>query len=75
MYVCTYVNTVNVLMGTCRDVHAYVRSVYYVCMCVCSYWCIRPPCVDDKAVVETFQKVGRFQDTLANRAVFEVKKK
>ena len=33
-----------------------------------------PPCVDDKAV-ETFQEMGRLQDTLANRAVFEVKKK
>ena len=34
-----------------------------------------PPCVDDKAVDETFQEMGRLQDTLANRAVFEVKKK
>ena len=32
-------------------------------------------CVDEKAGGETFQKMGRFQDTLANRAVFEVKKK
>ena len=30
---------------------------------------------DDKAALEAFQKLGRFQDTLANRAVFEVKKK
>lgn len=33
-----------------------------------------PFCAEDKAL-EAFQKLGRFQDTLANRAVFEVKKK
>ena len=32
-------------------------------------------CVDDKAAVKAFGDVGRFKDTLANRAVFEVKKK
>ena len=32
-------------------------------------------CLDEKKAVDAFQKVGRFKDTLANRAVFEVKKK
>lgn len=32
-------------------------------------------CLEDNKAVAAFQKVGRFKDTLANRAVFEVKKK
>ena len=52
----------------------YVVYTMYVCVSVAT-GASCPPCVDDKAVIETFQKAGRFQDTLANRAVFEVKKK